>query len=53
MYFLIKNENIFDEYMKIWEKFCNLIKKNLNSELIYNKKYLKAISMFLYTSNID
>ena len=47
--------------MKIWEKVSNIIKK-INSELIFNKKYLKAekkfntqkkLSMFLYTSNID
>ena len=28
------------KYMKIWEKVCNI--KIINSELIYNKKYLKA-----------
>ena len=57
---MIKDENIFDKYMTIWEKVSNIIKKN-NNEPIYNKKYLKAgkrfnkkrnISMFLYTSNI-
>ena len=46
--------------MKIWEKFSNIIKK-INSELIFNKKYVKAekkfntqkkLSMFLYTSNM-
>ena len=41
MYFMIKDEKFVDEYMKIWEKVSNAIKKN-NSELVCNKKYLKA-----------
>ena len=31
--------------MVIWEKVSNVIKK-INSELIYNKKYLKAEKRF-------
>ena len=42
MYFMIKDEKIFDKYVTIWEKVSNIIKKN--SELIYNKEYLKKIS---------
>ena len=41
MYFMIKDDNIFDKYMTIWEKVSNTIKK-INSKLIYNNKYLKA-----------
>ena len=41
MYFIMKDEKCFDEYMTIWEKVSNIIKK-FNSEFIYNKKYLKA-----------
>ena len=41
MYFMIKDENIFDKYMTIWEKVSNTIKK-INRKLIYNNKYLKA-----------
>ena len=41
MYFMIKDENFFDKYMTIWEKVSNITKK-FNSELTYNKKYLKA-----------
>ena len=26
MYFMIKGENFFDQYMKIWEKASNIIK---------------------------
>ena len=42
MYFMIKDENLFDNYMTIWEKVINVIKQKFNSELIYNRKYLKA-----------
>ena len=35
IYFVIKDYNIFDKYMKIWGKVSNVIKK-INSELIYN-----------------
>ena len=59
MYFMIKDENFFDKYIKIWEKVNNIIKK-VNSEVIYNKKYLKAkkvhrkrkLLIFLYASNV-
>ena len=42
MYFMIKDEQKLTNYMKNWEKRSNVIKSNVNSELIYNKKYLKA-----------
>ena len=41
MYFFIKEQKVFDEYNEFWERVSNIIKK-INSELIYNKKYLKA-----------
>ena len=41
MYSAIKDEIVFDKYMKIWEKVINVTKK-INSEIIYIKKYLKA-----------
>ena len=41
MYFTIKDEEGFDICMAIWEKVSNAIKK-INSELICNKKYLRA-----------
>ena len=34
-------KNFLDKYITIWEKVRTIIKK-FNSELIYNKKYLKA-----------
>ena len=39
---MIKDENIFDKYTTIWEKVSNIIKAKFDSELIYNKKYLKT-----------
>ena len=45
MYFMIKDEKIFDKYMKILEKVSKIRKKSY-SELIYNKKYLKAQKKF-------
>ena len=44
MYFMIKDEKIFDKYMIIWEKVSNMIKNN--SELIYNKKYIIAEKIY-------
>ena len=42
MYFMIKDENNFNEYMKIWEKVSNIMKNKFNSEFICHKKYLKT-----------
>ena len=42
IFFMTKDETIFDKYMAILEKFSNTVKKICNSELIYNKSYLKA-----------
>ena len=39
MYFMIKNRKVFDKFNEIW-KVSNFIKK-INSELVYNKKYIK------------
>ena len=39
---MIKDENFFYKYMNIWEKVSNVIKNRFNSEIIYNKKYIKA-----------
>ena len=61
MCFIIKDKNVFDKYMTIWEKVSNMI-KTINSVFIHNKKgeNLKAetiqvkrkLSIFLYNSNI-
>ena len=39
MYFMINNRKVFDKFNEIW-KVSNFIKK-INSELVYNKKYIK------------
>ena len=41
IYFLIKKEKVFIKYMEFLERVSNIIKKKINSELIYSKKYLK------------
>ena len=46
MHCMIRDEYIFDKYMIIWENVCNIIKSIFNSELIYNKKYLKIEKRF-------
>ena len=40
MSFLMKDKEFLEKYNEIWEKFGNM--KKINSELIYNKKHLKA-----------
>ena len=54
--FFDKRERVFDKYDEIWEKVSNIIKKEFDSNFVYNKKYLKAekknkhkrkLSMFL------
>ena len=61
MYLIKDKKKIIDNYNEIWEKVCNIIKKECNSELVYNKKYLNVkknqhkgkISICLRTSNIE
>ena len=43
---MIKDEKKFKKHMTILEKVCKIIKKFLNSKIIYNKKYLKAGKRF-------
>ena len=45
MYFIVFLK-IFDKYMTIRERVSNIIEKKFKSELIYNKKYLKAERRF-------
>ena len=40
--FLIKEDKLLEKYNEIWEKFKNIIKKECDSEPVYNEKYLKA-----------
>ena len=41
MYFFIKEEKVFDKYNEILDKVSDIIKKKINSKLVYNKRYLK------------
>ena len=42
MSFLIKDNELLEKCNEIWGKVTNSIKKELNSESVYNKKYLKT-----------
>ena len=39
---LVKDEKTLKKYLKIWNKIKSLIKKELNSEPVYNDKYIKT-----------
>ena len=39
---LVKDEKILKKYLKIWNKIKSLIEKELNSEPVYNDKYIKT-----------
>ena len=41
--FLIEDEELFEKYSKIWNKVRNSIKKELDSEPLYNENYLRTI----------
>ena len=42
IYFLIKDDELLEKYNEIWEKVKNSLKKEFDSEPVYNEKYLKA-----------
>ena len=42
MYFLIKDDNLLEKYNTIWGKVSDDVKKEFNSEPVYNKNYLKT-----------
>ena len=42
MYFLIEDDELLEKYNTIWDKFSANIKKELDSEPVYNKRYLKT-----------
>ena len=42
MSFLIKDDELLEKYNEIWEKVKNNLKKEFDSEPVYNEKYLKA-----------
>ena len=42
VYFLIKNDELLEKHNEILETVKNNLKKELDSESVYNEKYLKA-----------
>ena len=42
MSFLIKDDELLKKYNEIWENVKNIIKREVDSEPVYNEKYLKA-----------
>ena len=41
-FFLVKDFELLDEQNEIWEKGKNNLRKEFDSEPVYNEKYLKA-----------
>ena len=42
MYFLIDDDTLLEKYNTIWDKFSTDIKKELDSEPVYSKIFLKT-----------
>ena len=42
MYFLIEEDELLESYNTIWDKFIADIKKGFDSEIVYNKHFLKT-----------
>ena len=42
MYFLIEDDNLLEKYDNIWDKVSVDMKKEFDSESVYNKKLLKT-----------
>ena len=42
MSFFIKDDELIENFNEIWEKVKNSLKKEFDSEPVYDKKYLKS-----------
>ena len=42
MNFLIKDDELLEKYNTIWDKVSAIIKKEFDSECVYNKEFLKT-----------
>ena len=42
MYFLIEEDDVLESFNTIWDKFRADIKKDFDSEIVYNKHFLKT-----------
>ena len=41
VYFLIKDDELLEKYNTIWDKVSAIIKKEFDSECVYNKRIFK------------
>ena len=42
MYFLTEDDDLLEKYNTIWDKVCDDIKKEFDSEPAYNKEFFKT-----------
>ena len=52
MSFLIKGEKLLEKYNEIWKKVSKIIKKEIDSNPVYNEKYMK-IKIKFYNGKIN
>ena len=54
MNLLVHDDEVLKKYNKIWDKISNLLKKGINSERVYNDKYIKIkIKIYNYRINTN
>ena len=54
MNLLVHDDEVLKKYNKIWDKISNLLKKGVNSETVYNDKYIKIkIKIYNYRINTN
>ena len=51
MNLLVHDRELLQKYNEMWDKIKNLFQKNIDSELVYNDKYIKT-KINLYNTNI-
>ena len=47
MNLIVNDKEILEKYSEIWNKIKSLIKKEFNSELMYNNKRIKTKIMYM------
>ena len=52
MSFLIKDEKFVEKHNEIWKKVSNIVKKEFDSNPVYNEKYIKT-RIKLYNGKIN
>ena len=48
IYFLIENDDLLEKYNTIWDKVSAAIKKEFDSEPVYNKNFFKNQNKILW-----